>query len=456
MAYKNFDVIVIGAGAAGYSASFKAVAAGLKVALIEKEKIGGICLNWGCVPSKSLQASAELFEKIQKAKDFGLKGVDFGKIKPDWTAMIARANSLALQSSKRTEEKLHRSGVEILKGEAIVIDSENISLNGDNLTCENLIIATGSRYTFPTFLKQMDSDFYTPKTILTLEELPKSMTIIGGGVIGIEYACLFATLGVDVNLVDEKKKIMPYMDNDLTQYLQEILHQKKIKVFSGYKATSYSARDKLVIQKEDEILMLKTDIYLSCIGRKGNFFGLENLLKAGLEIYSDHIRTDTSCRTNLPHVYAVGDINGRFMTAHVASKEGEAAVDAILEKEENLIYDFMPYNMYSNPEFASVGLTEKEALHRGFLVSTGKFSLSHNAKAQADGDAGGFIKIVFDKKTEEILGVHIATKHATDLIGEAIVAMNAGMTIKEFAKLTHPHPTLSEALVETAYKGIET
>lgn len=454
MSENKFDLIIIGAGAGGYVSAFRAVQAGLKVALIEKEKIGGICLNWGCVPSKSLQASAELFEKSKRAEEFGISGVDFTKIKPNWKAMLQRAQNLALQFSERTEIKLIKSGVKLFKGEARVVGPQEVEVNNLKLQCDNLILATGSRYTFPKFLKEMDNDFYTPKTILGLEELPKTMSIIGGGVIGIEFACLFATLGVEVTLIDGHTPLMPYMDHDLTQYLLEILHRKKIKVLSGYRAMSYDEKNKLTVKKGEETIVLKTDVYLSAIGREGNLFGLEELIRKGMEVHNGHVRTDARGRTTLPNVYAVGDLNGRFMTAHVASKEGETAVDTILGKGQDIIYDFMPYNMYSNPEFASVGLTEKEALHKGFLVSTGKFSLSNNAKAQADGDADGFIKIVFDKKTEEILGVHIATKNATDLIGEALVAMSSGMTLKEFASLTHPHPTLAEALVEASYKGM--
>lgn len=456
MSDNQFDLIIVGAGAGGYVAAFRAVQSGLKVALIEKEKVGGICLNWGCVPSKSLQASAELLERLKKAEDFGLSGVDFDKVKPDWETMLKRAQTLAGQFASRTELKLTKSGVKLIKGEAKVLTPEKVLVDGIEYFTKDLVLATGSNYTFPEFLNKVNERFYTPKSIYNLKELPKTMTIIGGGVIGIEFASLFSSLGVKVNLVDHHFPLMPYMDHDLTEYLLEILRRKQIKLYCGFTATAFED-NKLKLEKvgnKTEVLSLDSEVYLSAIARQGNVAGLEPLINKGLEVHRGHVKTDLRCRTSLPHVYAVGDLNGRFMTAHVAAKEGLTAVETILGNGEDIIYDFMPYNMYSNPEFASVGLTEKEALHKGFLVSTGKFSLSHNAKAQADGDGEGFIKIVFDKKTEEILGVHIATKNATDLIGEAIVAMSSGMTLKQFASLTHPHPTLAEALVDASFKGM--
>lgn len=456
MTETQFDLIIIGAGAAGYVAAFRAAQSGLKVALIEKEKVGGICLNWGCVPSKSLQASAELFERLKKAEDFGLTGVDFDKVMPNWQAMLTRAQTLAGQFASRTELKLVKSGVTLIKGEAKVLSSDTIAVDGKEYQTKDLILATGSNYTFPEFINKVNDRFYTPKTIYNLKVLPQTMTIIGGGVIGIEFASLFSSLGVKVNLVDHHFPLMPYMDHDLTEYLLEILRRKQIKLYCGYTATAFDD-NKLKLEKvgnRSETITLESEVYLSAIARKGNLAGLEALVAKGLDVHQGHVKTDLRCRTTLPHVYAVGDLNGRFMTAHVASKEGMTAVETILGEGEDIIYDFMPYNMYSNPEFASVGMTEKEAEHKGFIVSTGKFSLSHNAKAQADGDAEGFIKIVFDKKTEEILGIHIATKNATDLIGEAIVAMSSGMTLKQFASLTHPHPTLAEALVDASFKGM--
>lgn len=453
---KNFDLIIIGAGAGGYVAAFRAAQAGLKVALIEKEKVGGICLNWGCVPSKSLQTSAELFERIKKAEDYGLTGVDFDQIKPDWKAMLGRAQTLAAQFSNRTEVKLTKSGITLIKGEAKVLSVNKVLVERDELSCKDLIIATGSSYSYPEFLKTVDQKFFTPKTIYQLKALPKTMTIIGGGVIGVEFASLFSSLGVEVTLIDRNFPLMPYMDHDLTEYLLEILRRKQIKLYCGFEAEKYEG-GKLTLKnvhKPQEKTELNSEVYLSAIAREGNLAGLEALISKGLELHRGHIKTDLRCRTSLPHVYAVGDINGRFMTAHVASKEGLTAVETILGEGKDILYDFMPYNMYSNPEFASVGLTEHEAEHKGFLVSTGKFSLSNNAKAQADGHAEGFIKIVFDKKTEEILGIHIATKNATDLIGEALVAMSSGMTLREFAGLTHPHPTLAEALVDASFKGM--
>ena len=282
------------------------------------------------------------------------------------------------------------------------------------------------------------------------------MIITGAGVIGVEFAMLFSSLGVNVEIIEYSDAIMPYMDDDLIRALKQTLRKNKVKLHLGYKATKYSA-DGIEIENlsNNEKKLLKADVYLSALSRQGNLEGLDALIDDGMELHKGYIKTDLRGRTSLPHIYAVGDINGRMMLAHVASVEGTTAVDTILNKGKDLVYDMMPYNLYGKLELASVGLTEKEALERGFLTATGKFSLSANGKALAEATADGFVKVVYEKQYGELLGIHIAADNATDLIGESVMAMQLESTVWDAAAAVHPHPTMSEAFLEAVFKGID-
>jgi len=447
------DLVIIGGGPGGYVAALRAVQGGLSTILIEKEKIGGMCLNWGCIPSKSIQTSAKLYERVLEAEKFGLTGVNFSNVKPDWLLMNERANQIVNRLTKGVETLLNKNGVETIIGEGTVLEPNRVKVNDSEIECKDLIIATGSHYLLPDIL-QNTNNVYTPRTIYSIQKLPGSLLIIGAGVIGIEFAMLFSSLGVKVSIIDKSDKIMPYLDNDIMNVLKTTLRKSKVDIMLGYDIVELTDEGMKIKNKNEEKL-IKTDIYLSAISRQGNFTGLDSLIEKRLDTYGSFIKTDLRARTSIPHVYAIGDVNGVAMLAHVASAEGTTAVNTILGVGKDLIYEMMPYNLYGKLEFASVGLTEQAALERGFIVESGKFPLIANGKALAEGNAEGLVKIVYDKKYGEILGVHIAADNATDLISESVMAMQLESTVWDVATAVHPHPTMSEAFLEAIYKGID-
>jgi len=447
---QKYDLIIIGAGPGGYVAALRGSQSGLKTLLIEKDNVGGMCLNWGCIPSKSLLSSAALFDKLQSAEKFGIDGIDLKAVKPNWNVMNSRSKDIVKKLTGGVKTLLDKNKVTTLTGEAIVIDSKTVKVNETEYKTDNLIIATGSYYELPEFA---GNNFYTPKTFYSMEKLPESVTIIGSGSVGIELALLFSLLNVKTEIVEKSEALMSYMDDDLIAELTKTLKKNKIKLHLGYEAISYN--DGLLIKSSKNEKVIKTETFIYTPSRKPYLKGIEPLFKAGLELTEKgFIKTDLRCRTTLPNVYAIGDINGRFMLAHVASVEGTCAVDTILGQGKDLVYDMMPYNMYAKPEFASVGMTEKAAKEKGFLVETGKFPFAANGKALAEGNSDGFVKVVYDKKYGEILGVHIVAENATDLIGESVMAMQLETTVYDVAVAVHPHPTLVETFLEATFKAM--
>jgi dihydrolipoamide dehydrogenase len=462
---KDYELVVIGAGPGGYTAALKAVQSKISTCLIEREAVGGICLNWGCMYSRTLMASARVLDTVKKGKDFGLHGVDFGRVKADWKALNERARGVSKRMVRGVENILDKSGVQVLKGSAEVLEAGRIRVGKEELKTENLIIATGSIYSLPDFLNDgakktsksrltFPIKVYTPRTISSFEKLPDNLVVIGGGVVGVEFSTLFSMLGVKVTLVEQGQTFMPYLDDDLRKAAREILSGRDIHTFEGHTAAGIE-QGAILIKNGEQKRRVKADAVLFCGRRKASLDGLEALLSGGLAMRDGYIRTDLRARTSVPHVYAAGDVNGRFMLAHVASTEGLTAAETISGKGSDLVYDLMPYNMYSSPEIASVGMTEKQALERGFLVAKGMFPYAANGKALAEGSEEGFVKVVFDKLSGEIMGVHIIGENATDLIGEAVIMMQMESTVWDVARAVHPHPTLSEIILEAVYKSTD-
>ncbi|MFC1742609.1 dihydrolipoyl dehydrogenase [Candidatus Riflebacteria bacterium] len=453
---KNYDLIIIGAGPGGYIAAIRAGQQGLKTALIEKDSMGGMCLNRGCIPSKSLLKSARLYQEIKGAENFGICGIKPEDIKPDWKKMNARAEKIVSQFKKGISTLLKHNRVEIISGRAEVLDRETLEVAKDKYNFKNLIIGTGSLYAIPDYMAKV-ANVYSPENIYNIEQLPASIAIVGAGVIGVEFAFLFSLLGVKVTLVEKQSELIPFMDQDLCTFLRRQLKKRKIKLLLNAEVKAFKDGLRYTDLLQNMTTPMKADAYLFALPRKANLNGIESLIAAGLELENrGFIKTDLRCRTTLPGIYAVGDVNGKFMLAHVAAAEGSCAADTICGKGKDLVYDLMPYNLYSHPEIASIGLTEKAALAKGFLVETGKFPFAANGKALADGTSEGFVKIINEKKYGEILGVHIVAANATDLIGEAGLALQMEATVQELALLTHPHPTFVEAIMEASFKSAGT
>lgn len=452
---KQFDIVIIGAGPGGYVAAIKARQMGAKVALIEKQDIGGVCLNWGCIPTKALLKSAKVYRQFMHAEEYGIKVKDKNSITIDWPAMLKRKDGIVKRLTGGVKMLLDRNGVETIKGFATVIDPHTIKVGEETIQTKDLIIATGATPIIPPIEGVKESYekgiVVTSKEILALDSVPSRLVIVGGGVIGVEFATLYAALGTEVTIIERASNILLAIDDEIRNAYLKILAREKVKIYTN--ATVKAVKDNVVVYELDgNSIQITGDKILMSVGTKPNTNGLEKL---NLNIGKQGIVTNDKMETSVPHVYAIGDVNGKFMLAHVASAEGIIAVENILGKASDLDYKRIPACVYGFPEIASVGVTEKEAKEKGIKYKTSKFPLSANGKALAEGESEGFIKIIVDKQYGEVIGMHILAVNATDMIAEAVTTMELEGTVYELAKAIHPHPTLSEIVMEAAHGAID-
>lgn len=452
---KEYDIVVLGGGPGGYVAAIKAAQLGARTLLIEKDAIGGVCLNWGCIPTKTLLKSAKVYEDIIHSEVFGIDISDKKAISINWPKMQERKDKVVSRLTQGVRVLLNKNGVDIIDGFGEVIDKNTLKVNGEIIKTKNLIIATGASPRIPDIEGIEEAiknrDVLTSKGILELSEIPKSLVIIGGGVIGCEFAVLYNTLGTKVTILQRSGRILGNVDRDIREAMAKIMENKGIEIIynssveriKGSQVTTYVNGEKRIVEG-DKILI--------SMGNVANTKGLEGL---DLEVTLGGIKTNEKLETNLKGVYAVGDVNGRHMLAHVASAEGITAVENIMGKESKINYDRVPSCIYALPEVGTAGLTEDEAKARGHEVIISTFPLSANGKALAEGESNGFVKIVADKEYGEVLGVHIIASHATDMIAEAVTTMELEGTVHELAKAIHPHPTLSEIVMEAAHGAID-
>lgn len=452
---KEYDIVVLGGGPGGYVAAIKAAQLGARTLLIEKDAIGGVCLNWGCIPTKTLLKSAKVYEDIIHSEVFGIDISDKKAISINWPKMQERKDKVVSRLTQGVRVLLNKNGVDIIDGFGEVIDKNTLKVNGEIIKTKNLIIATGASPRIPDIEGIEEAiknrDVLTSKGILELSEIPKSLVIIGGGVIGCEFAVLYNTLGIKVTILQRSGRILGNVDRDIREAMAKIMENKGIEIIynssveriKGSQVTTYVNGEKRIVEG-DKILI--------SMGNVANTKGLEGL---DLEVTVGGIKTNEKLETNLKGVYAVGDVNGRHMLAHVASAEGITAVENIMGKESKINYDRVPSCIYALPEVGTAGLTEDEAKARGHEVIISTFPLSANGKALAEGESNGFVKIVADKEYGEVLGVHIIASHATDMIAEAVTTMELEGTVHELAKAIHPHPTLSEIVMEAAHGAID-
>lgn len=448
----QYDIAILGGGPGGYVAAIRAAQMGAKTVLIEKEELGGVCLNVGCIPTKTLLRSAQVYQDIVQAASFGI--VVDGEVKLDWQAMLSRKNKVVKQLTSGVTGLLKRNGVEVKLGYGVVRDKNTIAIGDETITAKNLIIATGSSPTIlpiPGLKEALASgDAVTSTGALEYSEIPKHLIVVGGGVIGIEFAALFSSLGSEVTVL-EKFSILNGLDGDIQKQMQRILKRKGVTIYEGADIQRIEG-SKVTAQVGEKVHEFSGDSILVSLGRRPNLGAVEAL---SLELEKGGIKTNSKMETSIPGVYAIGDVNGKQMLAHTASAEGIAAVENILGGLATIDYDKIPACVYSFPEIAVVGLTEKEAQARGYAVQTGMFPFAANGKALAEGETDGFVKIVADKQYGEVLGVHIMGPHATDLISEAAAAVQLESTLHDLARTVHPHPTLSEAVMEAAHVALE-
>lgn len=454
----KYDVVILGGGPGGYVAAIKAAQLGGKVAVVEKERLGGVCLNWGCIPTKTLLKTAKMYKDMKKAEDFGILGIDTDKIKVDWKLLLKRKDSVVDKLVSGIYMLFKKNKIDLYEGKGTIVNKNEIEVNGEKIYGKNLIIATGARENMPNVpgleetYKSGSGKIINSKGALQLEEIPESLIVIGGGVIAVEFATLFNALGSKVTLIQRSSHILSGTEKEMAKTLERQLKKDGIDILTSTKLKSIS-NEEVVIEHKGKEKSFKADKYLVSLGLKPNLEEVKNLdLKLDDRGF---ILTDDTTETSIKGVYAIGDLNGKYALAHVASAEGIVAAENIMGRKSTMNYNIVPSGIYTFPELASVGMTDEEAKEKGHKITVSNFPLSANGKALAEGETTGFVKIISDNKYGEILGVHIMASHATDMIGEAIVAMQIEGTVHDIAKAIHPHPTTSEIIMEAAHGAID-
>jgi dihydrolipoamide dehydrogenase len=451
---KDYDVIIIGAGPGGYVAAIKAGQRGLKTAIIEKEAIGGVCLNWGCIPTKSLLKSAKVYQQFMHAKDYGIDVEDKDTIKPNWPSIIKRKNRIVRRLTGGVKMLLKKNNVDIYEGMAEVTNKNEVKVNDQTLKTKNIILSTGASPILPPIKgledAYKDKFLMTSKELLDIEEIPEKLVIIGGGVIGLEFATIFNSFGTDVTIIEREDKILLNVDDDIRDAMLKIIKKQKINILT--KATVTEIKDGSVIYKTDKENEIKTSKVLLSVGMKANTKGYEPL---NLDMDKSFVKVNDQMQTSIKTVYAIGDMNGKMMLAHVASHQGLIALNNILGEKESMDYKQIPSAIYSFPEIAQIGYTEQELKSEGIAYNKASFPLQANGKALSANETDGFIKLLTGKKYNELLGVHILSDNASDLISEALMTMTLEGTADELVKAVHPHPTISEVYNEAAWAIVD-
>ena len=451
------EVVVIGGGSAGYVAAIRAAQLGGKVILIEKDKLGGVCLNVGCVPTKTLVQSVELLSLMKRAHQFGLKVENFS---PDLNQIMERKRKVVDQLVRGVGYLIKKNKVNLIKGKATIADSSRVIVEGEEkeyeIKAKNIIIATGSSPAVLSLEKVDDKDILTSTEALNLKEVPKNLLIIGGGVIGVEFAYIYAGLGSRISIVEMLPRILPGEDKEISERLKRILTRRGTSVFTSSTVESVErGKDNYIasIRTAEGKKEIPFEKVLVCIGRVPNSKGI-GLEELGVEVgEKGWIKVTSQMETNIPNVYAAGDVIGGYCLAHVAYREGEIAAENAMGQLSKINYRAVPRFVCSSPELASVGLSEEEAQKKDYSIKVGRFPFMGNSKALILGEREGFVKVICDAESEEILGVHILGPQATNLISEAAVAINLECTLNEVIDTIHPHPTLSEALREACLEA---
>lgn len=452
----NFDLIVIGSGPGGYVAAIRASQLGLQTAIIERESLGGICLNWGCIPTKALLKSAQVFDYLNHAEEYGIK---VGKATADFSAMIQRSRNVADGMSKGVQFLMKKNKINVIMGEAKLTTGPKVQVTAADgsvaeYSAKHIIVATGGRAKQLPNLPIDGVKVIEYRKAMSLEKQPKRMVVVGAGAIGVEFGYFYHTLGTEVSIVEFMEQgLVPREDADISKELSKLYTRKGMKVFGGWSVESVDTAGKEVKvhvknRKDGKTDTLLCDVVLSAAGVTPNTenIGLETL---GVQTDRGYIKVDDFYRTNVPGVYAIGDVLNTQALAHVASAEAITCVEHIAGLHtEPIDYNNIPGCTYCAPEIASVGYTEQAAKEAGYEVLVGKFPFTASGKAKAAGAPEGFVKVIFDKKYGEWLGAHMIGANVTEMIAEVVAARKLETTGHEILKTIHPHPTMSEAIME--------
>ena len=450
---KKYDIVIIGGGPGGYVAAIRAAQLGKKVAIIEESLLGGVCSNWGCIPTKSLLKNADVLDIIKNASKYG---IEIPEYKVHWDKVIKRSRNISKRLNKGIEYLMNKNKIEFINSRAILKNANTVLINDskEEINADFIILATGTTQKNLPNLAIDGKQIISSKEAMILDNIPKRMLVVGGGAIGIEFAHLYNVFGSDVTIVEAMPRILPNEDEDISKELSTIFSRRKINILTGKTVNKVNKTKKGItvsIGKET----IETDIVLVAVGVTGNISNI-GLEKVGLKTNNGFINKNTFLQTNIKNIYTIGDVSGPPLLAHVASAEGIIAVEHICGLDVNeMRYDNIPACTYCNPEIASVGLTESQAKEKGYILKIGKFPFRALGKSLADGNHDGFVKVIYDDKYGELLGCHIIGYNASNLISEVGIARMLETTYHEILKTIHPHPTLSEAISEATANALD-
>ncbi|AUC81655.1 dihydrolipoyl dehydrogenase [Lacinutrix sp. Bg11-31] len=444
----KYDIIVLGSGPGGYVTAIRASQLGFKVAVVEKESLGGVCLNWGCIPTKALLKSAQVFEYLKHASDYGLSVKEYDK---DFDAVVNRSRNVAEGMSKGVQFLMKKNKIDVIKGFGKLKPGKKVEVDGKDYSADHIIVATGARSRELPSLPQDGKKVIGYREAMTLKKQPKKMIVVGSGAIGVEFAYFYNAMGTDVTIVEYLPNVVPVEDIDVSKQLEKSFKKSGIKIMTSAEVTKVDTSGsgvKATVKTSKGEEVLEADLVLSAVGIKTNIEGI-GLEDVGIAVDRDKILVNDFYQTNIPGYYAIGDVTPGQALAHVASAEGILCVEKIAGQHvEALDYGNIPGCTYASPEIASVGLTEKQAKDQGLDIKVGKFPFSASGKASAAGTKDGFVKVIFDAKYGEWLGCHMIGAGVTDMIAEAVLGRKLETTGHEVLKAVHPHPTMSEAVME--------
>lgn len=452
----KYDIIVIGSGPGGYVAAVRAAQAGKRTAIVEREALGGVCLNWGCIPTKALLKSASVFHYVKNAAAYG---IDIeGEAKADITKIVARSRGVAETMSKGIDFLMKKNKIDVLRGHGSIESKGVVAVENEEgctlYEADHIILATGARPRQMPFIPVDGEKIITSREALVVKELPESIVVIGSGAIGSEFAFLFAQLGVKVTIVEYLPNLMPLEDEEVSKTMERAFRKMRATVYTGTTVKAARINDEgrceVDIEGKKGAETLVADMVLAAVGIKTNTenIGLE---KVGIELERDKIKVDEHYQTAVEGIYAIGDLIPTPALAHVASAEAIHCVDAICGRSPQPVdYSTIPSCVYTSPEVASVGLTEKQATEKGIELKVGRFQFTASGKAAAAGERDGFVKLLFDAATDKLVGAHFVGMNVTEMIAEPTVAKALGATAEALAHTIHPHPTMNEAIMEAA------